>query len=393
MTLDAPADQFADIRPYNDDEVREVLDRVIADDEFIAAVAHLQFAKLPSQFDFIIKRAIRLYFKWRTRNINTVWDFQMLVRPFVEQMIQRTTAGFSFSGIENLDPNKNYLFISNHRDIALDPALLNYALVKAGMGTLRIAIGDNLLTKPFASDLMRLNKSFIVNRTAKAPRQILQASKKLAQYIRHSVNEDRNSVWLAQREGRAKDGFDSTEPAIIKMLSLAKLNKQETLTELVKGMHIVPVAISYEYDPCDADKARELYLKATEGNYKKADQEDIASIAKGIAGEKGEVHIAVGAELSGEYATPEDVAKAIDGQILSLYQLHASNYYAHTQLSGSTSQTDALAEEQGWRGATAKTTKALFESRVNSVPEEHRESLLKMYAVCVQRKLDLGLMN
>ena len=393
MTSEAVVDKYADIRPYDDHEVEAVLERVINDDEFVSAIAKLQFPKAPEQLTWLIKRSIRLYLKWRVRGVKTVWDFQMLVRPYVEQMIQRTTAGFSVSGIENLDPNKSYLFISNHRDIALDPALLNFALVNAGMGTLRIAIGDNLLTKPFASDLMRLNKSFIVNRTAKAPRQILQASKLLAQYIRHSVNDDQNSVWLAQREGRAKNGYDATEPAIIKMLSLSKHSKAETLSETVRNLHIVPVAISYEYDPCDADKSRELYIKETEGNYEKADQEDIASIAKGISGEKGQVHVAVGAELSGEYQDAEDVAKAIDAQILSLYQLHSSNYYAHKAMVGDNAKAEAIAEARGWTGAPANMAKAMFESRVNAIPESDRDIFLKMYSVCLERKLELGLLD
>lgn len=386
-------DVFADIRPYNDDELPAVLDRVVNDDEFISAIFQLQFSQAPSVLHWPLKQAVKFWLRFKANGIKSVRDFQWLVRPYVDKTIQRSTAGFTFSGLENLDPEKSYLFISNHRDIALDPALLNFALVTTGMETVRIAIGNNLLTKPFASDLMRLNKSFIVDRSAKGPRQILQASKKLAQYIRHSINGDRNSVWLAQREGRAKDGRDQTEPAIIKMLSLAKHSKAEPLADLIQNLHIVPVAISYEYDPCDAMKANELYQKETTGGYEKAEQEDISSIARGIEGEKGHVHIAVGAELGGDYQTPEEVAIAIDNQILSLYKLHSSNYYAYRALYGESPEVEAIAESHGWSSAASNMQKVVFESRVQALPKDQAPYLLQMYAECLKRKLDMGLVQ
>src|SRR5690606_21760891 len=187
------------------------------------------------------------------------------------------------SGLDKLSHDKSYLFISNHRDIAMDPAFVNYMLYHAGFDTLFIAIGDNLLKRPFVNDLMRLNRSFIVKRSLKG-RELLKSSKQLSEYIHHCIAENRN-VWIAQREGRAKDGVDRTETALLKMLGMAR--RPEGLAEALKPLHIVPVSISYEFDPCDALKGNELYQKTELGSYQKDDQSDINSIVTGMIGYKG----------------------------------------------------------------------------------------------------------
>lgn len=383
---------FEDIRPYEDAEVAAVLKRLQADEEFINALLKLQFGKLLPPFKWLARAMIRNYLKHKLRKVKTVFDLQKIIRPYVERVVQKTTAGFTVSGIENLDPDKSYLFISNHRDIALDPAFLNYALFQNGMNTVRIAIGDNLLSRPFIADLMRLNKSFIVNRSATAPRKILAATKQLSAYINHSIVNDKSSVWIAQREGRAKDGADITEPVIIKMLTMTKASRTEALAETVRNLHIVPVAISYEYDPCDADKARELAIKAASGRYDKAEQEDAKSIAQGIAGDKGRVHIAIGSELIADFQTVDEVAAAIDVQIVSLYQLFPSNYYAYAAAYGQENAAQALAEKNGWLMPAMSSKRAYFEARVGSVDGEHRPYLLKMYAQCLKRKLEYNVL-
>lgn len=390
MSTTATSTTYEEIRPFEDSEVSEVLKRVMHDDEFVDAIAMFKFGSLP----FFLKRISRLfvgmYIKRKFKNIKSIDAFQQLVRPLVEDMVQKTTAGFTISGIENIDPEKSYLFVSNHRDIALDSAFLNYALALNNMATLRIAIGDNLLTKPYVSDLMRLNKSFIVNRSAKGPRQMLKASKLLSCYIRDSITEDRSSIWIAQREGRAKDGADVTEPAIIKMLSLSKINSDEALAETLSRLHIVPVAISYEYDPCDARKANELAIKAVGGSYAKAAQEDVESIGLGISGDKGRVHIAIGAELGGEFTSAAQVAQLIDMQIADLYSLHPSNFYAYEALYGETEALTKLAESRGWLVPGMSTQRALFEARIGGVPDASRSFMLAAYAECVRRKLAMG---
>ncbi|MDF5295506.1 1-acyl-sn-glycerol-3-phosphate acyltransferase, partial [Vibrio parahaemolyticus] len=175
--------------------------------------------------------------------------------------LNKTTDGVTFSGLDKLDKNTSYLFVSNHRDIAMDPALVNYGLYQSGHRTVRIAIGDNLLKKPCATELMRLNKSFIVKRSAKAPREMMKALGQLSSYIKHSLDTG-NSIWIAQKEGRAKDGNDFTDPAILKMFHVEGRKQKISFGEYTRSLKIVPVSIAYENDPCDIAKAKELYEKA-----------------------------------------------------------------------------------------------------------------------------------
>jgi 1-acyl-sn-glycerol-3-phosphate acyltransferase len=302
----------------------------------------------------------------------------------MDRMIESTTGGFTVSGLENLDPDRAYLFMSNHRDIAMDPAFTNYALHQSGRDTVRIAIGDNLLTTPWASDLMRLNKSFIVKRSVSGPRELLAASTNLSSYIRHSLQQENAPVWIAQREGRAKDGIDRTEPAVIKMLSLSRDKRQEEFGEHIAGLGIVPVAISYELDPCDARKANELYEIAANGSYQKGEQEDIASIGQGIAGEKGRVHVSFGTPLGAGLATPEEVAEEVDRQVIEQYCLHPSNLLAYRMLRGEDAPVpDDLYLEEG------DCTPREFLERLHEMPQPHRRYALGIYANAVVSKLAL----
>jgi len=301
------------------------------------------------------------------------------------RMIERATGGFSVSGLERLDRTRPYLFMSNHRDIAMDPAFTNYALHRGGYETARIAIGDNLLTKPWVSDLMRLNKSFIVKRSVSGPRELLATSKTLANYIQHSLLEENSPIWIAQREGRAKDGVDRTEPVIIKMLSMSRDKRNEEFGEHIRSLGIVPVAISYELDPCDAMKAKELFQKATEGRYEKGEQEDVASIAQGIAGNKGRVHVSFGTPLSGDVDTPDAVAAEVDRQVISEYCLHPTNLYAYRRLYGANAPVpQQLYLEEG------DCSEVDFDARIKAMPEAHRPYALGIYANAVVSKLALA---
>jgi len=248
-------------------------------------------------------------------------------------MIRRTTDGFTLSGLDQLDPNTAYLFVSNHRDITLDPAFVNYALFNDNRETLRVAIGDNLLSKPYVSDLMRLNKCFIVKRSVTAPREMLSNFKTLSSYIQQSLIEDNNPIWIAQAEGRAKDGNDKTHPAIIKMIAMSK-SRDESFGEFINRINIVPVSISYELDPNDAAKAKELYVVNKYGKYRKSEHEDVASITRGIKGDKGKVHLSFGTPLKGEFNSADEVATEVDRQIIGNYLLHPSNYFAYKMLYG-----------------------------------------------------------
>ncbi len=365
-------DRFAQIRPYHDDEVRGVLDRLLANRELVAAVTRLRFPRCAGPCGFVLRPLAALYLRRQLAGVDDVASFQAVVEKYMRSMIEASTTDFTVSGLEHLDPARPCLFIGNHRDIVLDPAFVNYALYTGGRETVRIAIGDNLLTRDYVADLMRLNKSFVVRRSAKGPRQMLAALQELSGYIAHSVLEERASVWIAQREGRAKDGWDRTDPAIVKMLALAK-PRSLSLAAHVIALNIVPVSISYEWDPCDALKARELHARATQGQYIKEEHEDVASIAESIMRPKGAVHVAFGEPLADEFADPAQVAAEIDRQVLALYRIHDSNLAAYRRLR------HGLPEGFG-DGSTLVAADAELDARLEAVAPEHRPYLLAMYA-------------
>lgn len=370
--------RFDTIRPYRDNEVPTVLARVLADDEFITALIRFRFSWLPSAVVPCMRPLVRWFLRRQVHQVCDIKSFQSVIAGYMQHMIDSTTTGITVSGLEKLDARKAYLFVSNHRDIAMDPAFVNWVLWCNGIDTVRIAIGDNLLTKPFASDLMRLNKSFLVRRGETAPKKIYTALKQLSAYIYHSIVEEKASIWIAQREGRAKDGCDSTEEAIIKMFAMSK-SKEQSLSDFIQSLNIVPVAISYEWDPCDVAKARELYHKAEHGSYQKDTHEDVQSIAIGITGSKGRVHVSFGDVLQGDYADTESVAAEIDRQILTNYVCFPSNYLAAEQLGWQVAgQCDFPARAYVKDALSAETI--LFEQRLMQCSVEYRDFWLAMYA-------------
>ncbi len=377
-------DPFADIRPYRNEEVAEVLARLLDDREFLDTVAGFRLGSFAALLPALARPLVRYGLAREVRGVSDVGAMQSIIKRYMDRMIEDTTGGFSVSGLENLDPVSPYLYMSNHRDIAMDPAFINYALHGAGYETVRIAIGDNLLTKPWVSDLMRLNKSFIVKRSVSGPRELLAASKNLANYVQHSLQQEHVPVWIAQREGRAKDGIDRTEPVVIKMLSMSRNKSTQEFDSHIAGLGIVPVAISYELDPCDALKANELYQLASAGAYTKGAQEDVASIGRGIAGDKGRVHVSFGTPLGTGLPDADSVAAEIDRQVVSEYCLHPTNIYAYEMLNpGAPALPDTLTAEPG------DCTRAEFEQRINAMPEPHRPYALAIYANAVVSKLTL----
>ena len=378
-------DPFADIRPFNDAEVSAAIQRLLADPEFIAAITRLRFKWAPNLVSRFLQPLVRMGLRRELAPVEGVESLQHVVEAYMARMIEDTTSGFTVSGLDHLPVDQAYLFMSNHRDITLDPAFTNYALYHQGRETVRIAIGDNLLTKPYVSDLMRLNKSFIVQRSARGPRQVLKAYQGLSAYIRHSIETDQVPIWIAQREGRAKDGIDRTEPAIIKMLAMSQDKQREGFGEYIGSLCIVPVSISYELDPCDAMKAAELHAMASSGSYEKAEHEDVASIAAGIAGQKGQVHVAFGQPLGAELDSAEAVAAAMDRQIVSNYQLHSTNVYAWRWLHGDSAPLPADAA-----AVTGSCSEAEFRQRIEAMPAGQREYALGIYANVVAGKLDLA---
>ena len=323
-------DKFADIRPYNDDEVAASVARLLNDDAFISVIAEHNLPAWLRAIPFLGKALVKSKLRNKYGKFTTVDEVQQAVARYLEILVKRTTTKVTFSGLDELDPEKSYLFISNHRDIALDPAFVNYGLFQNQMKTVRIAIGDNLLQVPYMTELMRLNKSFIVKRSVKSPKEMLRALTTLSHYIYDSLATG-NSVWIAQKEGRAKDGNDVTDPALIKMIQLHARKLKMDFADYVREINVVPVAISYEFEPCEKAKANEQYHKAKFGEYTKAEGEDIESIVEGFATNKGHVHISFGEPIRENCDSPEQLAVTIDEHIHNNYYLHPNNYLAAGQ--------------------------------------------------------------
>lgn len=321
---------FDEIRPFEDHEVQDALSRLSLEPGFDEALAYV-FPELGSD-----------ELKQLLRSIQTVDDFQTkIVAGAVERISDFTTSGLEISGLERLNPGQPYLFISNHRDIVLDSAFINYILHCEAFPTTRIAIGNNLLQKSWITDLVKLNKNFIVHRNV-ASRMAYDYSLRLSSYIKHSIEVDQSSVWIAQREGRTKDGIDKTQPGLLKMFTMAY---QMEPAEAFSKMHLVPITLSYEKEPCAGLKAKEQYYRAVHGSYTKQVGEDLISMKTGIAAPKGKVHIHFGEEIqTSRFASFfqgfskndgfKNLADAIDTQILSGYKLSSANYIAADLLTG-----------------------------------------------------------
>ena len=375
------SDPFASIRPYHDAEVPAVIAGLARDPAFARSLSLIRLPRTSALWPWLARRIVQAWLVRQAREVRSIEEFQNLVEPQLSQIIERTSK-FTIGGLAALDPKQCYVFVSNHRDIAMDPAYANYALKRAGHRTSSVAIGDNLLKEPWISDVMRLNKSFIVRRELKGPRELLAASKQLAGFIRHMVIDDRGPIWIAQREGRAKTGIDVTEPAVIKMLALSR-SKGEEVGRVLQSLKIVPLSISYELDPCDGMKAAELVAGA---GYIKAEGEDIASIGQGIAGEKGRVHLEFGTPIVSDDLSIESVVAEIDRQVIEHYALFPSNVWAWERLNGVS--LDGLID---YRRAGSVTHQAIFDARIAAIPDDQQKWVLAMYANPVNSLLARGL--
>lgn len=266
---------FDDIRPWSPEELPAAYDRLATDPQFLAVVKAL-YPQVP------VEKMVALM-----RQQQTNLDFQKtFFYPFLHQLMKRLAHGWGMDATA-VDNTRRYTFISNHRDIVMDPALLSALLIDAGFDTtVEIAIGDNLLAAPWIEDVVRINKAFIVRRSP-GIREQLVASKQLAEYMHFVIGQKHDNVWIAQREGRAKDGNDLTQPAILKMMAMGG---EGSPVERLKQLHLVPMAISYEVDPCDFLKAKEFQQRRDDPQWKKQKADDVLSMRTGIMGEKGYVH-------------------------------------------------------------------------------------------------------
>ena len=362
-------DPYIEIRPYRDQEVSAVIADLVADDEFIDTLMALRGNKVAKWLPFLARFFARRFLQNQIAGVETVEGFQRLVKPRLDRVVASTSM-FSSSGIEALTPTDSYLFISNHRDIVMDSAYANIVLVEQGHRTAQIAIGDNLLQKPWVSHLMRINKSFIVKRNLSGPKQQLAASKQLASFMRNAITENEGSLWIAQREGRAKDGNDRTEAAVLKMLTLSRDKQSESPNDVLGKLNIVPITVSYELDPCDCRKAREL---AFGDEYEKRQFEDLDSIAEGITGEKGRVHLRFGTPIVAESLSVTEAVRLIDEQMAENYRLFQTNVWAYEALGGV--ETDVLPEVE-----SASLPHAEFMARFNDLTPLERHLAMSAYA-------------
>lgn len=369
-------DEFKDIRPYNDQEIRSVLLRIARHPWIAEIVRRTRFPKIPKLLFPVIRPFVRRKLVSILGQFETVDAFQrkIIVEYVLDSIRTKSTDGVSSSGLEELDKRGAYLFMSNHRDITLDPAYINYFLALHDMTISEIAFGDNLLINDLVSDLIRVNRSFIVHRGLPL-REQLASSIKLSRYIDSRLQAGQ-SVWIAQREGRAKDGDDRTYTGVIKMLYLTHRKTDVDYTAMVKRDKIVPVAISYEYDPCDRMKAWEMHRKETRGEHSKGKNEDLASMYAGITGYKGRIHYAFAQPLEGEFGTDKEIAEAIDRAIHLNYRLWPSNYAAYDLLHKSERYAD--------RYTPAELEK--FKARFRGMPETVREKAWAAYAKPVENR-------
>ena len=326
------------------------------------------------------------------KSCRTVRDFQKrFMYSAISSIVNKTTDGLTVDGLEKLSPDKSYLFISNHRDIVLDAAFLQVLLDDAGLPTSEITFGANLMQGQFVIDLGKSNKMFRVERptTVASGREFLEKSNYLSAYIRHTISVKHESVWIAQRNGRTKNGDDRTDKGIITMLCQSGgPDRVQSLAEL----NIVPLSISYEWEPCDLLKSVELCKRATGQPYVKRPGEDLQSILTGITQAKGRVHVSAGRCITKEDLGPlgglskgeftKAVAEMIDNTVLSSYRLYPNNYIAHDILTGSSS------------GHYSEQQKEQFEHRLSELDgypgkEALKKQFLEMYAAPVRNKAAL----
>ena len=369
--------KFDAIRPFYDTEVNKAICNSV-NHPMLKAIMNFTF---PNVEDDVWKQQLR-----KTHSIR---DFQCnFIYQAIQKVLEKSSEGLSTSGFDTLEKNTSYLFISNHRDIILDTSLLNTCLFENGLVMTSSAIGDNLVQKDFMNTLAKLNRNFLVQRGL-SPRELLQSSKLLSEYIGQLLLRENRSVWIAQREGRTKDGNDATHSGVLKMLGMG--SDEKNLMDYFKKLKIVPVSISYEYDPTDALKMPQLMAEANDEIYIKDKNEDFVNLLSGVMGQKKRIHIHVGSVLNTELdliSSENDNAnkqiqaltQVIDDSIIQSYKLWSTNYIAFDILYKTNKYSDKYTEDE----------KSLFERRlemkIDCKNEIMLEGFLNMYANPVVNK-------
>ena len=370
--------KFDAIRPFYDSEINEALHDVV------------NHPMMKTMMNFTFPEVEDEVWKEQLKKTHSIRDFQCnFIYNTIQKVLEKSSEGLTTSGFEKLEKNTSYLFISNHRDILLDTTLLNVCLFEHGLVMTASAIGDNLVKKAFLSTLAKLNRNFLVLRGL-TPREMLQSSKLLAEYMGQLLLRENRSVWIAQREGRTKDGNDETNPGVLKMIGMG--SDETNLMDYFKKLRIVPVSISYEYDPTDVLKMPQLMAEANNEVYVKDKNEDFMTILSGIMGTKKRIHISVGDVLDAEIdqivaendnsnKQIQALAQVIDDSILKNYQLWPTNFIAY----------DILNETDKFSHLYKENEKLLFERRlemrIGSDNPVTRQGFLSMYANPVVNKL------
>lgn len=377
-------DDFDDIKPFDDHQFHDKIASIVREPGFEHAVR------------YVMPDVNYREFVERLLNVKTQMDFQTrIMGPFLELLVARTTDGLTFSGADNIAAEQAHTFITNHRDIVLDASFLNLCFIRNNKPITQVAIGNNLLIFDWITYLVKLNRSFIVKRDT-GVREALEAAKHLSAYIHYVISSMKESVWIAQREGRAKDSNDKTQESVIKMLSLA--GNGDSKTNILE-LNIVPVAISYEYDPNDYLKAREFLLRRRDPNFKKSQRDDLFSMETGILRHKGRVHFHIGCCINNALAHLESTdrteavhtaCEAIDNSIHCGYRIFPCNYIAYDAING----TDRYAGQ--YSAEDVATFNAYIDGQLAKVdepditPDERkfmRDMMLTMYANPLKNQL------
>lgn len=378
-------DEFKDIAPYEDRELLEKLSDLTKEPGFEHAVK------------FIMPNVDFGLFCEQLKTVKSTDEFQrMVMYPFLRKLADATTSSVSISGVENYDRNLSYTIITNHRDIVLDASFLNMVLVENGLPTTEVAIGDNLLIYDWINDLVRVNKSFIVRRNL-GVKEALVAAKQLSAYIHYCISTKHDSVWIAQREGRAKDSNDKTQESLIKMLALAG---GQSARANIEAVNLLPCAISYEYDPNDYLKAREFLLRRRDPDFKKSQRDDLFSMETGLLGFKGHVHYTLGRCITSQIvrmpaeadrnAVAAEAARLIDHEIHSGYMIYPINYIAYDHINNSTEFASHYTPEQVRQVSDYLNSQLKKVDVADITPEEYDfmlDAVYNMYANPLKNKL------
>lgn len=370
--------KFDTIRPFYDAEINDAIQSTI------------NHPMMKSLMNFTFPEVEDEIWKEQLRKTHSIRDFQCnFIYNSVQKILEKSSEGLTTSGFEKLEKNRSYLFISNHRDIILDTSLLNASLFDHGLIMTASAIGDNLVQKVFLHTLAKLNRNFLVQRGL-SPREMLQSSKLLSEYMAQLLLQENRSVWIAQREGRTKDGNDATNSGVLKMLAMG--STEENLMDYFKKIKIVPVSISYEYDPTDALKMPQLMAEANNETYIKDKNEDFMTLLSGIIGQKKHIHIHIGdildkeldviaSEIDNTNKQIQALAQTIDDSILSNYKLWPTNYIAF----------DILNKSNTYENLYTENEKSVFERRLEMRIDVNNpialQGFLAMYANPVFNKL------